>query len=245
MTSPSAKNLLDPAALRQEDPAGRREAVAFWEAVGEALPSALEALLAAGRDPDRAVREKAVQALARLGRNAYAALPTLRSALKASSLWDTDEAIRFSALAALLHDAEPSRPPLEELIRSLDDPSAPNRFSAAQALGERGQESSPAVGLLLQKALNDPDAGVRIEAAMALYKIDRRVDKILPFLVHALQDPDEVRRWVAADCLGEIGPAAREAIPHLREALGRESRSGLIRKSLSLALAKISGTAES
>jgi HEAT repeat protein len=78
-----------------------------------------------------------------------------------------------------------------------------------------------------------------------LYKIDRQADKILPMLIKALQDADEVRRWIAADCLGEIGPAAREAIPALREALQKEFRSTLVRTSVELALQKIEHSGDS
>ncbi len=46
-------------------------------------------------------------------------------------------------------------------------------------------------------------------------------------------------RWIAADCLGEIGPEAREAIPALQQVLAGPLRSRMIRMSIALALQRI------
>jgi HEAT repeat protein len=228
--------------LRQEDSSEREHAAELWSDLAEALPRAVSLLVSATNDPRQAVRAKALKALSTLGRQAQEIQSPIRTAVKRSSLWEEDESVRALAAEGLAQSGETARTPIADLIKALNDPEAPNRFSAAQALGERGQESLSAVGALLQKALNDPDGGVRLEAAVALYKIDRRVEKILPVLIKALRDPDEVRRWIAADSLGEIGPAARDAIPALRELLRGEFRSALLRRSVTLALEKIEGS---
>jgi len=193
------------------------------------------ALGAAGTDE----RGRAVQVLGALSRQAREILPAIRAALKRAALWDDDEQVRALAVETLTQAGEWSRPAIAEHVQALNDADAATRFSAAQALGERGEESQSAVGLLLQKALRDPDGGVRLEAAMALYKIDGHAEKILPMLIKALQDPDEVRRWIAADCLGEIGPTAHEAVPALHALLQQQFKSPLIRASVALALEKI------
>jgi hypothetical protein len=225
--------------LRHQDPAARAEAAERCLALAEALPGAVAELATAANDPDKDVRAKALRALSALGRQGRAIQVPIRTAVKGASLWDDDEAVRSAAAEALVETAPSSHPPIADLLQALNDPEAPTRFSAAQALGERGAETLPAVGLLLQKAVSDPDGGVRLEAAMALYKIDGRQEKILPLLIRALRDPDEVRRWIAADCLGEIGPPAREALPALRELLAQEFKSPLIRTGVALALQKI------
>jgi HEAT repeat protein len=227
--------------LTRDGPPERGQTADRWQAVAGVLPRAVDLLVAALNDPHPAVRGKAVQALGALARNTQEVVFPIRKALKRASLWEKDEGIRTRAVEQLVHLGEWSRPAIADLILGLNDASAPIRFSAAQELGSRAAESQPAVGLLLQKALSDPDGGVRLEAAMALYKIDGRAEKILPMLIKALQDPDEVRRWIAADCLGEIGPAARDAIPALRGALQREFKSALVRTSMELALQKIEG----
>jgi HEAT repeat protein len=228
-------------ALRHGDAADREQAAEFWNALAEALPTAVDLLAATLRGATPAVRGKAVRALGNLGRQAREIQSPIRNAVKRVSLWDEDGAVRSQAAEGLAQVGGTARTPVTDLIQALHDPNAPIRFSAAQALGERGADSLAAVGVLLQKALSDPDGGVRLEAAMALYKIDRREEKILPILIKALRDPDEVRRWIAADCLGEIGPAAREAVPVLRELLQSEFKSPLIRASVALALEKIEG----
>jgi hypothetical protein len=205
------------------------------------LPQAVEGLVAALSDSRRAVRSQAVQALGTLARNMQEVLLPVRKALKRASLYAEDETTRGQAVEQLVQMGEWSQPAIADLILALNDASAPIRLSAAQELGARSTESQSAVGLLLQKALRDPDGGVRLEAAMALYRIDRRPEKILPMLIKALQDPDEVRRWIAADCLGAIGPEAREAVHALREAIAKEFKSALVRTSMALALQKIEG----
>jgi HEAT repeat protein len=215
-----------------------------WQAIAEALPQAVETLAGALDDPRTAVRSQAIQALGSLARKIQEVQFPIRKALKRVSLWEDDDAIRALAVEQLVQIGEWSRTAIADLVAALNDPSAPIRFSAAQELGERASESHEAVGLLLQKALRDPDGGVRLEAAMALYKIDRSAEKILPMLIKALQDPDEVRRWIAADCLGEIGPQAREAIPALRDVLQKEFKSALVRTRVALALQKITGPTE-
>lgn len=228
-------------AVSQDDASDRAAAVNFCASLVNAYPAVTSCLTTALNNPDKAVRTKAVQVLGTLLRHAREMLVPIRTALRQASSWDEEETIRALAVEALVQAGEWLRPPIAELVQGLNDPNAAIRFSAAQALGERAEESQAAVGLLLQKALRDPDGGVRLEAAMALYKIDRREEKILPLLIKALQDPDEARRWIAADCLGEIGPPAREAIPALRALLEREFKSPLIRASVALALDKIEG----
>jgi HEAT repeat protein len=213
----------------------------LWNGLADGLPAAVGFLSEAVNDTRQGVRVKVVAALGALCRQCREAQPALRSALKRAALWDEDDAIRRLAVEALAAIGEWSRTPIADLIQALNDPEAAIRFSAAQGLGERAAESESAVGLLLQKALRDPDGGVRLEAAMALYKIDGHAEKILPMLIKALHDPDEVRRWIAADCLGEIGPAAKEAVPALRGMLEQDFKSPLIRASVALALQKIEG----
>jgi len=74
---------------------------------------------------------------------------------------------------------------------------------------------------------------------MALWKIDRKGPLVVPALVRALGDANELICWIAADCLGQIGPEAREAVPALRQALRRDFRISLIKAGVNLALERI------
>jgi HEAT repeat protein len=62
-------------------------------------------------------------------------------------------------------------------------------------------------------------------------------------LIEALQAADESLRWVAADCLGDMGPEARDAVPALVEALRGPIKARLVRMSLGLALERIDAAA--
>lgn len=118
------------------------------------------------------------------------------------------------------------------LIGALKDEDAGVRRSAAQALGECGPGGREATGPLIA-ALDDEDFWVGEAAADALRKItgtpepqrERRnrsrepsgVPPAVQNLLQAMQDPKS--RWMAVVALGEMGSAARDAIPALVDAL--------------------------
>jgi HEAT repeat protein len=85
----------------------------------------------------------------------------------------------------------------------------------------------------------DPDPRVRLEAAVALWRIDRSAGKVVPTLIKALRAEDELLRWIAADCLGDIGPEAADAVPTLLAALRENFKLGMIRLGVALALQRI------
>jgi HEAT repeat protein len=232
------QQLLD--GVEHRDPVVRQWAIHAWVDVAEVLGPAVAALADHLEDQEPGVREAAVRALSALGRQATLALPPLRAALKRLSLGDRDDStLRTAAAEAFSAIRNPPTASVPELVQALDDPSAPVRFGAAQALGEWGAEGDPAVGKLLQLSLGDADSAVRLEAAIALYRIDRRTENILPLLVRVLREPDEARRWLAADCLRSMGPLAREAVPALLEGLEGDFKSLLVRNSFLLALNRI------
>ncbi len=119
------------------------------------------------------------------------------------------------------------------LASALESPEAATRWRAAHTLGECGpaaREASPA----LIAALDDADFWVSEAAAVALRKItgateaprERRnrgprgappVPPAAQGLINKMRDP--ASRWMAIVALGEMGAAARAAVPHLVEAL--------------------------
>ena len=50
----------------------------------------------------------------------------------------------------------------------------------------------------------------------------------VPLLIELLRDSDPVVRRYAADCLGDLGPAAAPAVPALLRALGDEEQGGMV-----------------
>jgi HEAT repeat protein len=117
------------------------------------------------------------------------------------------------------------------------------RFHAALALGKQGGAAQASVAGLIPTALWDKDPAVRVGAALALWKIDRRGPLVIPALVKALNDQNEFICWMAADCLGEMGPEAREAIPALQQAMHRPFQMAFIKRGVALALEQLDPTA--
>lgn len=102
---------------------------------------------------------------------------------------------------------------------------------AAMTLGAIGEPAKPAAPELLALLKSSQDAHVRLRVAEAVWRLDRNTNMVAPVMIAELanwsrqtnalhsQTVDsygESRQQVAARVLGEIGPAAREAIPFLQ-----------------------------
>lgn len=220
----------------------RQKAVTAMLEVGSALTGLLPTLSESYATTDPATRAEAVGMLGEIGGQIITWLPMLRAKLKATVLTDRDDNVRTNSLQALIRLGPVSRSQVPALMDTLHDDLSYVRLNAAHALGQAGQEARDAVPALITVTLRDPDFRVRLEAAVSLWKIDKHVPPVVPVLIQALRHSDELVRWIAADCLGEIGPAAQEAIPALRAALEQPFKANLIRMSLELALQRISGT---
>jgi HEAT repeat protein len=201
--------------------------------------TAVGSIISLLNDSDRNIRHRAVAALGELGAQAHRALPLVRAALKEIALRDEADAVRTRAVQALLQAGPQPDSEVAALCDALRDELDEVRFHAAVALGDLGRAARPAVAVLTHAHLWDRDAAVRVAAAVALWKIDRQGPVVIPALVKALADDNELLCWVAADCLGQIGPEAREAVPALRQALRRPFKMALIRKGVALALRRI------
>ena len=176
--------------------------------------------------------------LAYLSRTLLPALPPLAPAASRPEVRVALESLVLAAQAAL-EKMRPGQATVAALVEALQGGDAPARLSAAQSLAERGPEGEDAAGALLQAALNDGDPVVRLQSGVALYRIDGRAQVVLPLLLRALADPSDAVCWYAADCLRQIGPAAKEAAGAVREALEKQDRVALVRRSLELALAAL------
>ena len=228
-------------ALGHDSPFERGQAQSIWNQAAPRLGLA-PILISLLKDPDRNVRVRVLKALGTLGGQAHQVMPVLRAALKETALKDDDESVRSQAAHALLQVGPEPDSEVAGLIDSLQNELEVLRFHAAVALGELGPDGRPALSPLIHAALWDEDPAVRVEAAVALWKIDRNKGPlVIPALVKALANDNELICWIAADYLGQIGPEAREAVPALRQALRRPFKVGLIRKGIALALQRIEG----
>jgi HEAT repeat protein len=227
-------------ALSHDSPFEGRQEPSIWDHAGPRLAQ-VPLLISFLKDPDRDVRGRALMALGNLGGQAHRIMPVLRAALQETALEDEDESVRTRAAHALLQVGPEPDSEVAGLTDSLHNELEVVRFHAAVALGNLSRHARPAVSTLIHTALWDEDPAVRVEAAAALWKIDRKGPLVLPALIKALADDNELICWMAADYLGQIGPEAREAVTALRQALRRSFKIGLIRKGIALALERING----
>jgi HEAT repeats/PBS lyase HEAT-like repeat len=110
------------------------------------------------------------------------------------------------------------KPPVQQLIQQLQDPSESTRLRAAKELGKLGSEAREAIPAL-QKALKDTDEDVRLVAARSLKMIQAAAgpSELVQRLIRELQSPDEIVRLKAAKDLGKLGSSAIDAIPALQK----------------------------
>jgi HEAT repeat protein len=90
------------------------------------------------------------------------------------------------------------------------------RYAATTALGEIGSATEPALKSL-QAATKDGDEGLQIAARLALWQLKKDAGQIVPLIEHLISG-ETMFRGRAADALGRIGPAAKTAVPALKEA---------------------------
>jgi len=226
-------------ALSHDSPFEPRQASA---AGGGASPplAAVPSLLSLMKDSNRDVRLRTVAGLGDLGREIRRVLPVLRAALREAAHHDADAGVRAEAVRALLQAGPQPATEVDALVTALHSDLDVVRFHAAFALGDFGPAARPGVPELIHTSIWDEDPAVRVEAAMALWKIDpARAPLVLHVLTTALQNTNELICWIAAECLGQMGPEAREAVPALRQALERDFRISLIKTGVLHALERI------
>jgi HEAT repeat protein len=120
------------------------------------------------------------------------------------------------------------------------------RREAAQVLADMGAVAREAVPALLT-ATGDRSPEVRVEAALALWKVDRQTDPAVKTLIEVLETkapsagpfPLSGVQVEAAEYLGEIGPPARSALPVLQRIRADPSRPTSVREAAARAAEKV------
>jgi HEAT repeat protein len=170
----------------------------------EAVPE----FVAQGRGADPLGRERACEALGRIGG------PAAVAALSDMATHDAAAPVRAAACRALGRiGSDEAADPLARLALESED--APVRAAACRALGRIGSEK---VLNRMLEALGDRRASVRGGAALALGQIgDRRA---VPPLLEAMSDEYSSVRWRAVQALGAI--RSEEALEALGAALTDE-----------------------
>ncbi len=190
---------------------------------------------------NKGLRHYAVRLIARLGREADAAVPALIEVLGQQT--DSAEDVEFTreahfALSAIGPGAKAAIPVLVKALASSDEEVA---ASAAYALGKIGGEARAAVPAL-QRGETSESVIVQAASVFALWQIQpgnpaRRV-KATSLLIKALDDERDLVRAGAATMLGELGNVGDRATDKLKEVRENDS-TDFVRQAADEALKKI------
>lgn len=106
------------------------------------------------------------------------------------------------------------------LARAAEDENADVRRKACEALGALGPRAEGAMDLLLERLILDDDAAVKDAAANAVAQVGQPA---VASLVDLLERGGQELQWRAARSIGQIGKAARSAVPQLERAFDNSS----------------------
>src|SRR5262249_20536512 len=210
------------------------------EAPQEVVPPLIGVLTKPGEeriDWDDNPQFGAAEVLTQLGPRGKDAASALRSRLADTH---THPYLRVAVAEALWRVEEKPEPAVEALRAVLRDGNGsytigvmPPRGKAAEALGRIGPEAKAAVPEV-EKLLKEGEPLGKLAAAEALWRVDGRTQDTVPGLVTLLKRrdlrPNRVGRYISesehrqqiAEILGRIGPAAKEAVPALLDAIKEE-----------------------
>jgi HEAT repeat protein len=190
----------------------RRGAVRALDRMGVDAKEVVPDLVSCLFDPDEVVRYGAASVLGRAGSAGEEVLTALEGALD-----DASPPVRLAAALALARLDSGRIPQAVQTLHSLAQGANPSlRREAVEALFTVQPPSAHDLFPLLEADLRElPDAeAIRLTSALA--RMDpARVPALLPELVNRLNRPDAPRAEQAAVALGQLGPAARPAVPEL------------------------------
>lgn len=177
----------------------RPSAAVLWPLIG-----------GAAADPADPRHPLALHLAGTLGRGATHAVPALVRALDSTNRVFVGNALRsLERLGPAAHDAVPA------LIKALDGPLA---LPAAKVLGRIGPEARPAIPRLEQLG-TAADGNPQLGIAVALCRIDPQHPSLSLVVTQAASRLDLLQASAAIASLGQMGPAARPALPVLLTAL--------------------------
>src|ERR1043165_2133194 len=228
---PRVKSLLDKGVLDEDGGVRVHSAWQLWQ-LGVKTSEVKDVWIKALREKDAVVRERVGIISAHLAQKSPELLSIALTALK-----DPEAQVRCATISMLSEGNFHGREVLNAYLKALSDSHWYVRVGACECLGKMERQAVNSIPQL-KKALEDKEMMVGVAAARAIYKIDRgAAPSLVDLLTKALTDSDHNTRCAAATGLGELGVAARSALPALRKALYDE----WVRENAVEAIAKIEG----
>lgn len=179
--------------------AARIGAAVLLKSSGALASPALPALLGCLKDPNEAIRQCALEAVAEIEPGAPNALPLF---IEAST--DSYFGVRRCAMEALVHYGPAGRPAILVLTERLTDTNAQVRACAAGALWEIAHQTNSATDVLA-KTLHDENPVARALSARYLGYLGPAARPLIPALLQALKDNKDVAEE-ARQALEKIDP---------------------------------------
>jgi HEAT repeat protein len=159
----------------------------------------------------------------------------------AAELQSPDTHTRHLAARQLAKLGSQAKDAVSQLTHALQDSDKSVRHYAAKTLAEVGIDARPATDALIAD-LADPDPETRYYVVKALSKVelDQAHAGAVRALVKTLKDENPKTRYYSAKVLKGMGPAARAAVPALREASNDADKD--VKETAAIALKKITKT---
>ena len=221
----------------EADPIDRLRSI---EALVEEDPDAVEKLISLATDTDARMRRDALFGLGRLGPDAAAALPQVRERLRdadpqvrsyaltaldricedrlevssaaVTQLADPDQGVRDGAGRYLRGASSSVLPAVLELAHSEHQATRDHVVRIIRRMDRRCEH--PEVTAVLRELVNDPDAGVRIDAGRGL--VDRGAANLADVRLWLAAD-DSATACLALEAIDSLGPEREELFPLLIE----------------------------
>jgi HEAT repeat protein len=216
-------------------PGIKQQCVVALGRIGPAAKEAISSLKPFLNDTNPGLVLEAARALVLLGDTSKEIAPAVARGFKGRSgavvVATSDVLIQLGP-----HAASAAEPLLEAWRK---ETVTTQRLRLAELLALVDPKAAAETASFLREQTRQPYSGAR--AAVALWRIDPKTADGLPYLLRQLREQAPYVKTYAADALGEIGPAAKEAIPDLEAALEQKiepATSELLKARLRLATAR-------
>jgi HEAT repeat protein len=183
----------------------------------------------------------AARGLGDLGARAKSTLPLLHARLQQPGLWPAEQAV-FEAAIVRIDRTNPQA--VIALARTLQEESSifrsPGRDESAATWAALGSDAKPAVSMLVDGLryhtsskrqsffdASEEEAAKRLQSAELLIQVRTEIPKAIDALIDLTHNGGCDHRGMAADVLGDLGPAAAKAVPALVALLSDDENYGL------------------